>query len=413
MYCFFVGVIAIAGMIRTTASANWPWSRCGSPSSTASSSIPKSSPGCWAARSDRSARSATAQNRRHHHVRLRRRVGLLSFRRPGVSPYHWLVLGVGVVAVCVGVGLMIAAGVCAEVTRALSPNALRGADELTVIACAIAGDDAAYGELVRRRQGPHPATVPPACAATRPGGRPVAADVSAGLASHRHAEITGRIRAAGCGDWPSISGCSGSAPNARLPNRRALRRGRAAAPTLNEQLDLDSALATLPPTVRLCITLAYAERMSHREICEATQLPLGTVKSHITAALPACANCWEPTHERHLTNTRTQDEGSIRAAPALRRGAPMGRALIAGEAFVAAVFVGCKELAAPPVRQSLIVALIILIVARSVAPSRSATDPDSHGLAAGPLRKLGDGLSPSACVCAALIAWRIARRQLN
>jgi RNA polymerase sigma-70 factor (ECF subfamily) len=53
-------------------------------------------------------------------------------------------------------------------------------------------------------------------------------------------------------------------------------------PTLTEQLDLDSALGTLPPEVRLCITLAYAERMSHREICEATHLPLGTVKSHIT-----------------------------------------------------------------------------------------------------------------------------------
>jgi RNA polymerase sigma-70 factor (ECF subfamily) len=56
----------------------------------------------------------------------------------------------------------------------------------------------------------------------------------------------------------------------------------AAEPTLTEQLDLDSVLATLPPDVRLCITLAYAERMSHREICEATGLPLGTVKSHIT-----------------------------------------------------------------------------------------------------------------------------------
>jgi len=46
-------------------------------------------------------------------------------------------------------------------------------------------------------------------------------------------------------------------------------------------LDLDSALASLAPQVRLCITLAYAERMSHREIREATGLPLGTIKSHI------------------------------------------------------------------------------------------------------------------------------------
>lgn len=39
-------------------------------------------------------------------------------------------------------------------TRTLSPNSLRGADELTVVGCAIASDDAAYGELVRRRQAP-------------------------------------------------------------------------------------------------------------------------------------------------------------------------------------------------------------------------------------------------------------------
>jgi len=34
--------------------------------------------------------------------------------------------------------------------------------------------------------------------------------------------------------------------------------------------------------VRLCIVLAYAERMSHREIAAATDIPLGTVKSHIS-----------------------------------------------------------------------------------------------------------------------------------
>jgi len=46
-------------------------------------------------------------------------------------------------------------------------------------------------------------------------------------------------------------------------------------------LDLDSALATLPGTARLCIVLSYNEGMSHREIAELTELPLGTVKSHI------------------------------------------------------------------------------------------------------------------------------------
>jgi RNA polymerase sigma-70 factor, ECF subfamily len=51
------------------------------------------------------------------------------------------------------------------------------------------------------------------------------------------------------------------------------------------RLDLDRALATLNVPVRLCIVLSYNEGMSHAEIAEATGLPLGTVKSHITRGL--------------------------------------------------------------------------------------------------------------------------------
>lgn len=46
-------------------------------------------------------------------------------------------------------------------------------------------------------------------------------------------------------------------------------------------IDLDHALSTLPPEVRLCIVLSYHEGMNHGEIAEFTDLPLGTVKSHI------------------------------------------------------------------------------------------------------------------------------------
>jgi RNA polymerase sigma-70 factor (ECF subfamily) len=56
----------------------------------------------------------------------------------------------------------------------------------------------------------------------------------------------------------------------------------APAPVLNEQIDLDSALATLPPDMRLCIVLTYSEGMSHGEISAMTTFPLGTVKSHVT-----------------------------------------------------------------------------------------------------------------------------------
>lgn len=46
-------------------------------------------------------------------------------------------------------------------------------------------------------------------------------------------------------------------------------------------MDLDRALAALPETVRMCVVLSYQEGMSHPEIAEVTDLPLGTVKSHI------------------------------------------------------------------------------------------------------------------------------------
>ena len=45
--------------------------------------------------------------------------------------------------------------------------------------------------------------------------------------------------------------------------------------------DLNKALATLGAAERLCIVLAYHEDMTHLEISEATNLPLGTVKSHL------------------------------------------------------------------------------------------------------------------------------------
>jgi RNA polymerase sigma-70 factor (ECF subfamily) len=51
--------------------------------------------------------------------------------------------------------------------------------------------------------------------------------------------------------------------------------------TVADQLDLDGALARLPPDARLCVVLAYSEGMSHAEISETTAMPLGTVKSHI------------------------------------------------------------------------------------------------------------------------------------
>jgi len=46
-------------------------------------------------------------------------------------------------------------------------------------------------------------------------------------------------------------------------------------------MDLDAALATLAHDARLCVVLAYHEGMTHDEIAVLTDMPVGTVKSHI------------------------------------------------------------------------------------------------------------------------------------
>ena len=48
------------------------------------------------------------------------------------------------------------------------------------------------------------------------------------------------------------------------------------------RMDLDAALSTLPLDMRMCVVLAYNEGHAHPEIAELTGLPLGTVKSHIS-----------------------------------------------------------------------------------------------------------------------------------
>jgi RNA polymerase sigma-70 factor, ECF subfamily len=52
--------------------------------------------------------------------------------------------------------------------------------------------------------------------------------------------------------------------------------------SLGERIDLNAALAQLPATMRLCVVLAYNNGLSHQEISDATNMPLGTVKANIS-----------------------------------------------------------------------------------------------------------------------------------
>jgi RNA polymerase sigma-70 factor (ECF subfamily) len=50
----------------------------------------------------------------------------------------------------------------------------------------------------------------------------------------------------------------------------------------DERLTLETAMADLPPDQRACVALCLAADFSHAEAAEALDLPLGTVKSHVT-----------------------------------------------------------------------------------------------------------------------------------
>jgi RNA polymerase sigma factor (sigma-70 family) len=173
------------------------------------------------------------------------------------------------------------------VTVGLSRAALGAAAEATLAALAIAGDDAAYGELVRRRQSQIRNLLRRLCR------NAVLAD---DLAQQAFLQAWHRLRTlqspAAFGAWLRklavntwLQHVRARGDEAPVPARaEGSQRGNEPAqePMVAERLDLDRALSQLAPDVRLCIVLAHGERMSHREIAEATDLPLGTVKSHIT-----------------------------------------------------------------------------------------------------------------------------------
>jgi len=186
------------------------------------------------------------------------------------------------------------------VKPALPSGALAAASEVSIVTLAMNGDDAAYGELVRRRQG-----------SIRNLLRRLTRDPSLADDLAQQTFIQG---------WQSIQGLKSPgafggwlrklAVNFWLQYARTLKPEAALKEDLSadvpilmvsRQLDLDAALAQLPRDVRLCIVLAYSEGMSHAEISQTVPMPLGTVKSHITrgsARLRELLHAYGDTHVR-------------------------------------------------------------------------------------------------------------------
>ena len=162
---------------------------------------------------------------------------------------------------------------------------LAQATEAALIIAAQAKDQAAFGELVKRRQGWARALLRRMC--------------------QSHAEADDLAQEAFIKAWDRLRDLETPAAFPGWFRRIAVttflmakRRQKAvfeeitdASPLASEEstpeaaagakLDLEKALARLSDAERLCVTLNHGEGLSHSEIVEITGLPLGTVKSHV------------------------------------------------------------------------------------------------------------------------------------
>ena len=160
---------------------------------------------------------------------------------------------------------------------------LQKAADTLVIALACAGDDSAFGELMRRRQTRVRKFMYHLCREPHTGDDLAQQVFLTAWRSLKHlrtaAAFDGWLKRIMVTTWleelrrRKIAYTEELAPDA---DPRVHFDGAA------EGIDLDAALATLPPHTRLCVVLAHSEGLSHTEIAALTQLPLGTVKSHVT-----------------------------------------------------------------------------------------------------------------------------------
>ena len=75
-----------------------------------------------------------------------------------------------------------------------------------------------------------------------------------------------------------------------------------------DRIDLDEALKMLSAAERVCISLCYGAGLSHAEVAEALNAPLGTVKSHVKRGL-------DKLKQRLAPVGRGEDEDQVAGRP--------------------------------------------------------------------------------------------------
>jgi RNA polymerase sigma-70 factor (ECF subfamily) len=186
-------------------------------------------------------------------------------------------------------------------------NVLGQAAEEIVVALAVGGDDAAFSELVRRRQSWLRNLLRRLCrdgALADDLAQQVFLQAWRSLRTLRSAQAFGGwLRRLAVNSWLAHVRSRSTQPNLTATDADPIAVEEVAtAGETHRQLDLDHALSYLSADERLCVVLAYSEGMSHSEISEATAFPLGTVKSHIRRGcerLRRILNAYAPPEANH------------------------------------------------------------------------------------------------------------------
>jgi RNA polymerase sigma factor (sigma-70 family) len=158
---------------------------------------------------------------------------------------------------------------------------LKQAPDPLVIALACAGDDSAFAEVLRRRQARVRKFMYHLCRNTAQG------DDLAQQVFLTAWQSLKQLRAAAAFDgWLKrimVTTWLADARRGKVKTTSEIDPADVAIhhDAMSTRMDLDTALSTLPPDMRLCVVLAYSDGLSHPEIVSLTDMPLGTVKSHI------------------------------------------------------------------------------------------------------------------------------------
>jgi RNA polymerase sigma-70 factor (ECF subfamily) len=153
------------------------------------------------------------------------------------------------------------------------------ASEPHVVTLAALGDDRAFAELVRRRQGTVRGLLRKLCRDAT-----LADDLAQETFVQAWRTLSQLRSAAAFGGWLkqiAVRVWLQHARRARLPLDPLDDADDVQAADTTGAIDLNRALEKLKPAQRLCVILSYSEGLSHGEIAEATGWPLGTVKSHV------------------------------------------------------------------------------------------------------------------------------------